>query len=316
MPYAAHACEFYIGFEKIGKMENDMETLQSLEYDEERLKQFIHRALYSTNLPPEYKPGRDINKAAFADALIGLFIEQAENKYENKPEALDAALAQVAFAISSLQGDTPDELNNQFQQLSDQGLSRKYPREYALDVAGAGARYFRDGLDRPFPLKKGPPRKIERIEKVYDYEEFKHLGDFIRRLYEEERITSGEAQALLLLFRQAPSTAPKSTQVKIVLAAEARLKAQLRRTVALQSHVGEKLEDQTLAKGADFVKKILANPTLMLEDNRVLSSLARGEAMRDESLEPKEAYESVLGHIGYTLDKVYPQKNSLYADLI
>lgn len=282
-------------------MKNQTPEYAPLEYNERRLQSFFSRAIYRMNLPKAYRPPSNVDRAAFADAMIGFYLEDCDDvRTEGSGDRAEAALARVAFTLQFLQGVSPVELTEEFNALEDREDNTKLPMEYALGVAGIGARYVRDTM--PVLEEIGEP--IE-VYKEGNYEHFQELGDFVRRLYEDNRVSRGEASALMLLFRQAESSATLAAQKSAITTIEEHLRERLKRTIARQPHRGDELIDQTFVRGANFIKVVLKNSSTMLVDERIFNALAKIELMRDDSFNPATAYQSVLGHIGYTLNKVY-----------
>jgi hypothetical protein len=295
-------------------METDNTIMRPIDYDAERLKQFYGRATFRTNLPREYKPDTDVNQAAFADAMIGLYVNHLEVRYADDPKAYQVGLARVAFALNFLEGMKPADLTVAFDELGVTEDDIKIPREYALGVAGIGARHFRNQFGEPAPNEEKPVKpapeplpesEIMEPEVQRSHEEFINLGNVIRDLYDQERINSGEAQALLLLFREAQSSALRETQAKVAERIAQHLKARLTRATATQPHKGESLADQVYAKGISHLRMIVNHPVAMVTDNRVYKELITTEMSADRTLTPKTAYEKIRGHIGYVLDKIY-----------
>ena len=295
-------------------MEIDNTLQKPMEYDSDRLKQFYSRATFRTNLPKEYKADIDVNQAAFADAMIGFYMDHLELRYADDPKGYQVGLARVAFALDFLEGMNPTDLTNTFYELEATEDDIKIAREYALGVAGIGARHFRDQFGEPVLKEEKPPKLVpeplpepEPIEPEVQrsHEEFTNLGNVIRDLYDQGRINSGEAQALLLLFREAQSNALRDTQAKVAERIAQHLKAHLNRATAMQPHKGESLIDQVYAKGARHIRMVISHPVAMVTDNRVYKELITTEMSIDHTLTPKMAYEKIRGHIGYVLDKIY-----------
>lgn len=275
------------------------EILVPLQYDEKRLKKFLFRACY--NLPHAYKPPKDADGAAVADAIIGQYLES-----RHKPELYDVAMGRAEYTVKFLSRGNSGELMDEYARIGTREGKATHWQEYALDVAGLGARHFRDRLGQ----EAAPGEAIEQNETCNSYDTFVELGDFIRILYEEGRISNGHAQSLLLLFRQANSSAPIEMRINVIADAARTLKAELRSMIAKQPHRGDHLEDATLRNGAKHINTILENPLMMLRDDGVLIKLAKDERAHDRSLDLEKAYKSVLGYIGYTLNILYPSKDS------
>lgn len=291
-------------------MERDDVALRPMEYDTERLWQFNHRATYWKNLPKEYKPAYGVDQAAFADAMIGFYIDYLDETYEDDPVSYRVGLARVAFALDFLQGMPPTELTQKFGELEPTEGNVKIAREYALGVAGIGGRHFREQVGVPAAAKPTAKADIkpeirQETGNEQDYREFANLGSFIRQLYEEKRVSSSEAQALLLLFRQAQSNASREIKSRVIENIAQHLKARLQRCTALQPHKGEVVADETFMKGAIYIRNVVERPGAMLADNRVYVDLVKADMIVDDSLTPQTAYEKIRGHIGYVLDKIY-----------
>ncbi len=121
-----------------------------LQYDEEPLKQFYRRATDSKNLPLRFRPEGEVNKSAFADAVIGLYLEKAETTlreeletsppktHDRKRELYQQKLSRAAFAIDFLQGVPLEELRER--EDDRRAVTKEGVLNYALLVARNGAR--------------------------------------------------------------------------------------------------------------------------------------------------------------------------------
>lgn len=293
-----------------GNMENDAVMYQALEYDEERVKQLYYKTAYGKVLPKSYRPKGRVDRAAFADAMVGLYIESLERVDGDDHEAYQLGLARAAFTIDFLQGASPGDLRESLKSFAPEAAFAD-SREYALGIVATAAEYLREsGIMEASATGQQAPKQltgsvtIEQSE-VVDIRTFENLSHLIDGLRGDGLMSDGEAQVLLLILRQARSPLALERQVKIIDRMLPYLQGRLRRTVATQPHKGDDLEDKVFAKGVGFMRTIFENSPAMLTDNRILISFAQTELMKNDTFGAKDASRSVMGYIGYTLDKMY-----------
>jgi len=284
-----------------------METMANeympLQYDEERLNYFYTRAVASRNLSRTHAPKRDeVDLSMFADAIIGFYVDERAENHESDVE-LSECMARVAFVLDFLQGVPLDELNQRVQ--ANPMASKMGVREYALGVAGEGARHFRTKLTLEEEAIIAQNRRTMEYSSV---DEFVDLDDTIKRLFHDDHISSGMAQSLLLLFGQGKSNAPKDLQVRLIKDIKVDLERRLAIMTEMLPHDGDELVDKTFVKGWGYVKEVLRTTLTDV----TLRALITREAGDDGDPARYQQYRSqVLGHMGYVLDRVY-RRNQLY----
>ncbi|HCR55661.1 TPA: hypothetical protein DIV49_01695 [Candidatus Saccharibacteria bacterium] len=175
------------------------ENLKPVDYEPLRLYTFVSRAWHGRNIA-ELKPPREVNRAAFADAILGRFFDDSEN-FAGIDKNL--RLQQGEYAIDYLSGKPFDELQQDLDELK---LRDTDVIEYALQVAGLGARSFRDEdkADESPTAHDGVirPKAFAEQKRILD-EMPQSLREAITWLFESGYITkSSHAQCLLLLFEQ------------------------------------------------------------------------------------------------------------------
>ena len=109
------------------------ENLKPLDYEPNRLDTFVNRAWHGRNIG-DLKPSREVNQAAFADAILGRFFEDSE---EFAGVDRELRLQQGEYAIDYLLGKPFDALQQDLDALNVQDSDII---EYALQAAGMGAR--------------------------------------------------------------------------------------------------------------------------------------------------------------------------------
>lgn len=280
-------------------METRANRYEPLEYDGNRLKAFYRRATSKSNLSRQYSPDRDeVNLSAFADAMIGFYLDEPVEVRGHIEGNLAARLSQVAFAIDYLKGVPYEELD---QRIHDNPIAeRKGVRDYALGVAGGGARYFRTKVK--FEERSGVDISRQFELRHVSVDEFIDLDDTIKRLFHDNCISPGMAQSLLLLFHCRESDAPDELQLRMTRDITQDLERRLRVMTEVLPHKGDGLADLTFAKGAKYIEAALQT-TLSSTTLRDLTALEAGE-----DKDPVRYYhhrEQVFGHIGYVLDRVY-----------
>jgi hypothetical protein len=293
-------------------MEQHVSAYEPPQYDSERLKQFYYKTAYGKVLPKSYRPKGRVNRAAFADAMIGVYVESLEIIRDDDPMAYATGMARAAFTLDFLAGTSPEALQPAIDELKSKGEVIDDPREYAIGIVGRVAEYLKDsGLmeseEQPTELTHEPIEVREETapQETNELHQYADVAQLIRGLHEQHRLRDGEAQTLLLLLRQARSPLGVERQVKLVDGVLPYIKGRLRRTTAMQPHKGDRLEDVRFSRGAEYMETILKSPTAMLTDDRVLIAFAQTELIRDDTLTAKDACKNVLGHIGYVIDKMY-----------
>lgn len=281
-------------------METRANRYEPLEYDEDRLKAFYRRATSKSNLSKQYSPDdrEEVNLSAFADAMIGFYLDEPVEVQGHVEGNLATRLSQVAFTIDYLKGVPYEELDRRIH--DNPVAARKGVREYALGVAGGGGRYFRTKLESEGRSGVSITQQFE--SRFVSVDEFVDLDDTIKRLFHDDYISPGKAQSLLLLFHCRKSSASEGLKLRMIRDITQDLERRLRMMVEVLPHKGDGLADLTFAKGAKYIEAALQTT---LSDTK-LHKLTKLEAGEDK--DPARYYhhrEQVFGHIGYVLDRVY-----------
>ncbi len=271
------------------------EHFKPLEYDKERVDLFYKRVTRQGNLPYLLKPPKDANLSAFCDAILGAYEEDTATKHTKGSERYDAYLSRLALTISYLQGMPLGELNEAAADIKYSG--RQKGEKIALDVGSVGGRFYSSEAAEKREDSENLAYLFESIE------EFTDLGDLIRRLYEEKRVTAGEASALLLFIAREDSRADPQVKYTAAINIAAQIRVRLRTAMGMQLRDGESLINQTFERGARHLQEIINDPVNRLNQIAIHSSAHSPAIPQNE--ESQRLQREIDGHVGYVLDKLY-----------
>ncbi|MGK2896614.1 MAG: hypothetical protein ACSLEY_03380 [Candidatus Saccharimonadales bacterium] len=269
---------------------------QPLEYIEERVDELIESVMRPQYLPQKIRSNlKSEDRTLFIDMLLGWSLDRAANDYNENSRKYTRAMSQVALTLEYLGGATKDQC---IEFAHSHGL-RLTNEMLPVTAVHHGAHAVRDYFanNEAFPARTGRDR-----HEFFDAstEGFGNIGEVVRRLYEEDRIQSGEAQAILLLLGQAKSSAPVPVQQHVLRHYRPFLRGLLSRTIVRQPHVRDAIADRTFEEGIKYLKYIL--------DYGKTDSI-RQLATQSELSDIEEAHYHITSHIGYVIDKMYPAKN-------
>jgi hypothetical protein len=301
-------------------MSERVPTPEPLEYDPKRLSSFLRRALSKGNLPSEYKPHPGVNREAFADAIIGSYLDGFEDalrsaEQEGDVEVIDETeqeydqgLTRADFAIRFLQGVQAPYLRTC--EKNNEVLKKEGYRDYALTVAGKGAKNFRLSKEQLTQNLSTVSREQKNgFTVLIDYAD---LDDFIRKLYQQKRMSYSLAQSLLFYFGLRDSD--KSDEAKDAGRTFARVELYYK---LKQSTMSQKLfsengyKDPRIDLGAKFIKKNIGNP-MRHEPGQPLDAIITQEMFYSGSDDRQAASEHVMSHIGFVLDTLFDPTVEVY----
>ena len=302
-------------------MESNREIIAPPEYDQARVDKFMRRATDKRNLPPQFKPDKDLPHALFVDGIISLYIAESEanagsaleaphlNGNARKYEEHQRNLARVALLVDYLSGAEPRELQDGGE---DQARIRKEGvLPYVLEVASKGARSASDLriVEKIIDEPHNPAAVIQELPAMEILKSHSDLDDVIKRLYHDHRMSSAQAQSLLLLFELQQSQAEPEVRAAALTRARKELDRKLKGAMMDETRFrnGEFI-DPRVRVGAQYVRMVAGTPMHKSNGMKLGGVVDAVMVKNDDFSSRQDAELHVRSYIGRTLDTLYPRQ--------
>lgn len=249
------------------------ERFAPYEYDHEHLKRIYMRITNSVNISDEFRPPKGSDREAVADAMLGIYLENAEQTFEKTGDKkeYESELARVAFTVEYLRG-TPLEL------IEPKIEKVQHPDIPVLEfVLGSVSDAARSLGGKPVSMPKPRVSEHEKLEKsdiirgfkveslgsenVLVVPEFFDLHKTVVDLFHEGKIDRYSAQSLIVMFQIRESNASREDQLKALNRAKRELR---QRTTIVRKRMNTKpgkkrTLDYALEEGLEYIDQRLGD---------------------------------------------------------
>lgn len=306
-----------------------MSGYELIQYDDDREQQFFRRGTDSRNLPRRFKPEGEVDKAAFNDAITGIYLDKAEatlqvsleteplKNHEKKRDIYERAQKRVVYAIDYRRGVPYEELRERGE--ADPMVAKEMARDglvnYVLKVARLGAREVQNLVEGPLhdeeisvtePVTTAGENQSgeSTLETIRAHED---LDDIIKSLYEKGRMKALQAQSLLLLFELQASNASPEARLAAMHGARSELHRKIRvAQLEERLYADGKFKDARVEKGVEYLALVTGNPFKRSASARLDGVIDAVRMQHDTLLDRQAVKRHVHSHVGYALEKLYP----------